>query len=66
MEDDRVAIIESQLAQAKQIADEADRKYEEVKTRGDGLNQGCHFSRFGSPDLNPRNGTGHTHSSAHF
>ena len=31
MEDDRVAIIEAQLAQAKQIADEADRKYEEVK-----------------------------------
>jgi tropomyosin-1 len=30
MEDDRVAIIEAQLAQAKQIADEADRKYEEV------------------------------------
>ena len=43
MEDDKVAIIESQLAQAKQIADEADRKYEEVKSRGDGLNQGCHF-----------------------
>jgi len=31
MEDDRIAIIEAQLAQAKQIADEADRKYEEVK-----------------------------------
>jgi hypothetical protein len=30
MEDDKVAIIEAQLAQAKQIADEADRKYEEV------------------------------------
>jgi hypothetical protein len=49
MEDDRVAIIEAQLAQAKQIADEADRKYEEVKRRGDGLNQGCHISRRGSP-----------------
>ncbi len=31
MEDDRIAVIEAQLAQAKQIADEADRKYEEVK-----------------------------------
>ena len=31
MEDDRVAILETQLAQAKQIAEEADRKYEEVK-----------------------------------
>lgn len=30
MEDDRVAILESQLAQAKQIAEEADKKYEEV------------------------------------
>lgn len=30
MEDDRVAILETQLAQAKQIAEEADRKYEEV------------------------------------
>ena len=33
MEDDKVAIIEAQLAQAKQIADEADRKYEEVKRK---------------------------------
>ena len=33
MEDDKVAIIEAQLAQAKQIADEADRKYEEVKCK---------------------------------
>ena len=31
MEDDRIAVLEAQLAQAKQIADEADRKYEEVK-----------------------------------
>lgn len=30
-EEDRVAIVESQLAQAKLIAEEADRKYEEVK-----------------------------------
>ena len=30
MEDDKVAILEAQLAQAKQIAEEADRKYEEV------------------------------------
>ncbi|XP_059487119.1 tropomyosin isoform X4 [Neocloeon triangulifer] len=30
MEDDRVAILESQLAQAKLIAEEADKKYEEV------------------------------------
>ncbi len=53
MEDDRVAIIEAQLAQAKQIADEADRKYEEVNIRGIGLNQACQFSRLGSPGLNP-------------
>ena len=32
MEDDRLAILETQLAQAKQIAEEADKKYEEVKT----------------------------------
>lgn len=31
MEDDRVAILESQLAQAKLIAEEADKKYEEVQ-----------------------------------
>lgn len=30
MEDDRVAILEQQLAQAKLIAEEADKKYEEV------------------------------------
>ena len=30
MEDDRVAILEAQLAQAKLIAEEADKKYEEV------------------------------------
>ncbi len=32
MEDDRTALLETQLAQAKQIAEEADRKYEEVST----------------------------------
>jgi hypothetical protein len=42
MEDDRVAILESQLAQAKLIAEEADKKYEEVrksagKTKTDAL-----------------------------
>ena len=31
MEDDRVAILENQLAQAKLIAEEADKKYEEVQ-----------------------------------
>lgn len=30
MEDDRVCILEQQLAQAKLIAEEADKKYEEV------------------------------------
>jgi tropomyosin-1 len=30
MEDDRVGILEAQLAQAKLIAEEADKKYEEV------------------------------------
>ena len=30
-EEDRVAIVEQQLAQAKLIAEEADKKYEEVK-----------------------------------
>lgn len=30
MEDDRVTVLEQQLAQAKQIAEEADKKYEEV------------------------------------
>lgn len=30
MEDDRVAVLEQQLAQAKLIAEEADKKYEEV------------------------------------
>lgn len=32
MEDDRVAILEAQLSQAKLIAEEADKKYEEVET----------------------------------
>ena len=31
MEDDRVSVLEAQLAQAKLIAEEADKKYEEVK-----------------------------------
>jgi hypothetical protein len=31
MEDDRVAILEAQLSQAKLIAEEADKKYEEVR-----------------------------------
>jgi tropomyosin-1 len=30
MEDDRISILEAQLAQAKLIAEEADKKYEEV------------------------------------
>lgn len=30
MEDDKVSILEAQLAQAKHIAEEADKKYEEV------------------------------------
>lgn len=30
-EDDRVSILEAQLAQAKHIAEEADKKYEEVR-----------------------------------
>jgi len=32
MEDDRVSMLEAQLAQAKLIAEEADKKYEEVKS----------------------------------
>ncbi len=37
MEDDRAAALEGQLGQAKGIAEEADKKYEEVsrQTRGD-------------------------------
>ena len=31
MEDDRTTALESQLGQAKQIAEEADKKYEEVR-----------------------------------
>jgi tropomyosin-1 len=30
MEDDRVSLLEAQLAQAKLIAEESDKKYEEV------------------------------------
>jgi hypothetical protein len=36
MEDDRVALLEQSLAQAKQIAEEADKKYEEVRIGGRG------------------------------
>ena len=39
MEDDRVAILEAQLAQAKLIAEESDKKYEEV------INENCHRLR---------------------
>ena len=31
MEDDKIALLEAQLAQAKQIAEEADKKYDEVR-----------------------------------
>ena len=31
MEDDRISYLESQLAQARQIAEESDKKYEEVR-----------------------------------
>jgi hypothetical protein len=31
MEDDRVAILEAQLSQAKLLAEEADKKYEQVR-----------------------------------
>jgi hypothetical protein len=37
MEDDRVGVVESQLAQAKLIAEEADKKYEEVKSQKNGI-----------------------------
>ena len=35
MEDDRVSILEAQLSQAKLIAEEADKKYEEVRVEVD-------------------------------
>lgn len=38
MEDDRVSILEQQLAQAKLIAEEADKKYEEVHSSAPLLN----------------------------
>lgn len=50
MEDDRVAILEAQLSQAKLIAEEADKKYEEVdnptfilynKTLGSRIHDSC-------------------------
>jgi len=43
MEDDRVSLLEQQLAQAKLIAEEADKKYEEVghqRTKSE-KNKGC-------------------------
>ena len=44
MEDDRVAILEAQLAQAKLIAEEADKKYEEVCRKVDLVVEGLVFS----------------------
>ena len=46
-EEDRVAVVEAQLAQAKLIAEEADKKYEEVKNRAKSENFSRHekFSR---------------------
>ncbi|KAK4022879.1 hypothetical protein OUZ56_008323 [Daphnia magna] len=41
MEDDRVAILEAQVAQAKLIAEEADKKYEEKNKQ---QQHGCHAS----------------------
>jgi hypothetical protein len=38
MEDDRTAVLESQLHQAKQIAEEADKKYEEVRANNNNNN----------------------------
>lgn len=38
MEDDRVSVLETQLAQAKLIAEEADKKYEEVMMENDWRN----------------------------
>lgn len=37
MEDDRITFLESQLNQARQIAEESDKKYEEVRIREKGL-----------------------------
>lgn len=39
MEDDRVAILEAQLTQAKLIAEEADKKYEEVQNQNHSLSR---------------------------
>ena len=33
MEDDRISVLETQLAQARLIAEESDKKYEEVSVR---------------------------------
>ena len=38
MEDDKIAALEAQLAQAKQIAEEADKKYDEVRLALPGKN----------------------------
>ena len=51
MEDDRIAVIEAQLAQAKQIADEADRKYEEVKSTENKFVGDLRFPRIGTPNF---------------
>ncbi len=34
MEDDRISLLETQLSQARLIAEESDKKYEEVRVRG--------------------------------
>lgn len=36
MEDDRITLLENQLGQARLIAEESDKKYEEVRERGAG------------------------------
>ena len=41
MEDDRTTALESQLGQAKQIAEEADKKYEEVRRERISERQPC-------------------------
>jgi hypothetical protein len=51
MEDDRVAILEAQLSQAKLIAEEADKKYEEVRPNVFKLPYYRHFE--GMPNRHP-------------
>ena len=43
MEDDRTTALESQLGQAKQIAEEADKKYEEVRKKFKAKRNTIHF-----------------------